>query len=92
MAGQHSLYYYSQPFIYGAHSSNISLKKQIKKRLPETVVPPFKPLLMTYAKSLLEVLIGGIFADPPKISKSLLQKPTLILPFIIPIVAGIDPY
>lgn len=47
---------------------------------------------MTYAKSLLEVLIGGIFADPPKISKSLLQKPTLILPFIIPIVAGIDPY
>lgn len=60
--------------------------------VPETVVPPFKPLLRTYARSLLEVFKVGVIAPFPKISKSPTHKPTLILPLIIAIVAGTDPY
>lgn len=61
--------------------------------VPATVVPPFNCLLSTYAKSRLDVLI--VFGDVTglvlfaRYSNSVGDKPTLIRPFIIAIVAGI---
>lgn len=57
--------------------------------VPATVVPPFRPLLITYAKSRREVFTTGmLLVHLPRVSKSVSVKPTFILPFIIPIVAG----